>query len=233
MENEGKFDQGLYQIQAWVGCPKCDHADQKALGIVGAEFCPKELTDIGPCSLNCRAFRNLGVGDLLRESYGKAVKAAAVVLIVSMAMMTGCSCHNPVGPTEPTAKPTAPAAATATRVVTAVPTAATTPVPDPTATPTAICTSTPTATATTVPTTKHLKYYLATTCHADVYLYLPGMIAPVVVWPGNPQTYEQDVPVGLTIPAVSWNLYSPVSPYSFTTTIWVDGVLYSDVTKNL
>ena len=45
MENEGKFDQGLYQIQSWVGCPKCDHADQKALGIVGAEFCPKELTD--------------------------------------------------------------------------------------------------------------------------------------------------------------------------------------------
>ena len=230
MTTKGSYDEGLYKLQKWAGCPNCDHVDKKMLGIIGAEFCPKGLTDIGPCNLNCRAFQPEGVGAVLKK-YFTGVAQAAAVLIVAMSMMTGCSCHNPVGPTEPTARPTAPAAGTATRVPTAAPTAATPSTPEPTATPTAIRTSTPTATATSIPTSKHLKYYLESGWHADVYLYLPGMSAPITVYPGNPQTYEQDVPVGLTIPAVSWNFYSPVSPFNYTTTIWVDGVVYSDVTR--
>jgi hypothetical protein len=231
MENTGKFDKGMYQLQEFVGCTECANADPKALGIMGAEFCPKGLTDIGPCSLRCRAAKEIHAKSSLRITLERLTRQAAV-LALAVFFMAGCG-KNPAGPSDqPTAKPSV--AATATSVATAAPTSAPTaaPTPDPTATPTTESTPAPTATATTVPTTKHLKYYLASGCHADVYLYLPGMSAPVTVWPGTPQIFETDVPITQSIPAASWSFYGPVSPFDYTTTIWVDGCVYSDVTRN-
>jgi hypothetical protein len=177
----------------------------------------------------------MNLGTVIRRQAVNILRPAAA-MILAVIFLAGCS-HNPAGPSEqPTAKPSIQV--TATKIPTAAPTAiptqatpATTPTPASTAT--AIPTPDPTPTATAIPTTKHVKYLLTTCSHADVYLYLPGMSAPVTVWPGNPQTYEQDVPVAQSIPTYSWSFYSPVTHGSYTTTIWVDGILYSDVTNTL
>jgi hypothetical protein len=42
------------QLHEWVGCNNCVHADKKMIGLGNA--CPKNLTNIGPCSLECRSF---------------------------------------------------------------------------------------------------------------------------------------------------------------------------------
>lgn len=234
MEPEDGFDNSLYSVQETMGCPKCLHCKIEMLGFSKENFCPEGMTDIGPMSLKCREFLDRHITGKIRVEYDKMVKVILAASIV-VTLISGCS-KNPTEPNiQPTQKPTA--AQTFTMTPTIIPAATEADTTTATPTPSITTTSTPvsTPTATTIPTTKHLKYYLSTTCStgAQVYLNLPvGNPTYINVWPGNPQTYETDVPLATNITVPVWSFTGPVSPYSFTMEIWIEGVVFYNATKN-
>src|SRR5512142_460198 len=164
----------------------------------------------------------------------EGIMKAIIATILGMLFLAGCG-HNPTGPSDqPTAEPSVQATATqiSTPAPTAVPTQAT-PIttPTPVSTATSAPTIEPTPTATATPATKRLKYVLTSGCHADVFLYLPGVGAPVTVWPGSQSTYTMTVAADFVIPDPQWVFYAPQSPFTYTTIIYVDSVVYSEATK--
>jgi hypothetical protein len=153
--------------------------------------------------------------------------SASSAAILALLFAPGCSCHNPVGPDEPTPKPTA--VSTPAKTPTSVPTAASTPAtPAPTFTSTATAIPTAVPTATPVPTSEHLHYVLTSNCYAQVYLYLPGIASPVNVSAYAPSTFDADEAVGYhPTTSVSWSFTPPLpGTLTYSIEIYIDGVLW-------